>query len=109
MLPSLLAHLIPARQISLSIPGDILRRRLKRKMRRGEGEKFEERAVGIILGMVLQPLDRVIGDDGRGVVVILSRIDRRQGLVIFGVVSRRKMAVMIVEAVGVIEAARQRF
>ena len=57
--------------------------------------------------MVPEALYRVVGD-GRGGVVAVFLVPGREGLIVEGVGLRGEMAVVVVEAVGVEEAVRER-
>src|SRR5437879_2658026 len=67
-LPAVLAHRVPTADEFLAIASDVLRRRLQREVRHGEAQIFEERLRRVFLRVLLQTLDRVVGEGRRGVV-----------------------------------------
>ena len=60
-LPALAEH-VPAVREAAAIAGDVLRQCVQRKVRRGEADVTEERLVGVLGRVLLQALDRVVGD-----------------------------------------------
>src|SRR5262249_24964889 len=83
-LPAVVAQGVPAGQIGLSIPGNVLGRSVQREVRSREGEELEERLTWVLLGMFLQTLNGVVGDGRAGVVASVGR-DWRQRLVVLRV------------------------
>ena len=77
---------------------------MQREVGRDEGQVLEERLPRVFAGMLLQAADGMLGN-GRAGVVAVCRLDGRQRLVVFAVQSRREVVVVIVELVGMIEAA----
>jgi hypothetical protein len=76
-------------------------------VRCGEGDEPEERLVGVLVRVLLQALDCVIGNGRAGVIAVL-RCDRRQRFVVFGVLLGGEVPVVVFERVGVVEAVRER-
>ena len=72
--PTVRANFVPALPITRAVSLDILRQGMQRKMRRGEGEEMKERFIAMLLLMLLEHSDRVIGNGVRG---IKLRADRR--------------------------------
>ena len=58
----------PSPRGTVAVAGDVFCRGLQREVRRGEGQVREERLVRVFLGVLVQTLDRVLGN-GRGGVV----------------------------------------
>ncbi len=98
------AHRVPARKVRVAVTRDVVGRGLQGEMRRREGEIREEGLPGTGLGMLLQAADRVVGEGRRGVVAAARR-DGRSGLVILDQLCRVEVAVVVLQAVGAIEAA----
>ena len=80
------------------------RQRVQRKMRRSERDVLEERLAGVLLGVLLEKLDRAVGDLRRRVVAAAA-FDRRQRLVVERMLLRREEAVLVVERIRSIEPA----
>jgi hypothetical protein len=106
-LPAALAHRVPAGEVGLAVAGDVLVWRLQREVRGREREVLEERPPPVLVGVLLQALDRVVGDRRAGVVAGLG-LDRRERPVVLRVLARGEVPVVVVEAVRVVEPVLQR-
>lgn len=105
-LVALVLDFVPTRDVAVAVLRDVLRQGLQREMGRREADVVEKRAVRVTLGVFLQALDGVVGDVG-GEVETGTSLHRRQGLVVQQVVFRAEVPVVILDAVGVVEAGRQ--
>ncbi len=104
VLPAFLAFVVPALEKMVAVAGDILGRRMQREVRRDESEIREERLIGVLLRMLFQAIDRMIGDGGGGVVSTVF-FHGRLALVIDQDTVRIEIPVVIFETVGPVEPA----
>jgi hypothetical protein len=103
-LPPRVAERVPPVEVELAVLRDVLGRGVDREVGGGEREVLEERLVGVLLRVLLEAPDRVVGDRGAGVVPVAGP-RRGQRLVVLGVLLRAEVPVVVVEAVRAVEPA----
>ena len=103
-LVALLANHIPAHEISVAIPCDVLGRRLQWKMRHSEGEIGEKGLAGKLRGVILEASGHEIREGYRGVVIAVLG-HRRQTDVIKPDTPRIKIAVVVLQPVRAVKPA----
>jgi hypothetical protein len=97
------ARLFPPLRVRVAVACDVFRWRLDREVRREKSDVGEERIGCVLLGVFLQPANRVIGN-GRGRVKGSTRLNGRQRLVVERMPQRAEVVVGVIEPIGVIEA-----
>ena len=97
---------VPSIPIAVLVEGDVLGERVQWEVGGGEGKVEEERLRGVVRVVLGQHLDGVLSD-GCGGVVAAPGCDGRQGAIIQGVQAGVEIAVVIVQGIGVVEAAGQ--
>ena len=105
--PSLLSDDFPAIVISVLVDGDIFGQGMKGKVRRGKTDVAKERFVAVLIGMLLEDLDGVVGDSCR-TIEAGARFDRRELLVVEVVDLGIEETALILEQVGAIESVFKR-
>jgi len=105
-LPTIRANFIPTLPITRPVSLDILGQSVQRKVRRGEGKEMKERFAGMLLLMLLQHRDRVIGNR---VGCIKVRANRRSRLTL--VIKEMKFQpkeTMVIDVVRTVESIGHR-
>ena len=105
-LPTIRANFLPTLPITRAVSLYILRQSVQRKVRRGEGKEMKERFAGMLLLMLLQHRDRVIGNR---VGCIKVRANRRSRLTL--VIEEMKFQpkeTVVVDVIGAIKPVGHR-
>src|SRR5436309_7035590 len=86
-----LAQRVPARAVAVLVKRDVFGQRMKREMRRGEGQTKEKRLFTMVAVMLGEHLNGVLSD-GCSCVISVLRFDNRERLVVQGVLLRVEIA-----------------
>ena len=105
--PAFVANLRPGPSVTFAVAVDILGQCVQREMRCGEGKVVKERLPGMLLGMVLQAPDGMLGNRVGGVVT-RTTFNGSKPLVVLVMNLRAEESPLVAKIVRVIEPALQR-